>query len=83
MQMLVIDTVSEIEKRNQYAYIFNQEFGYYIGRASGCIMFILLAFYVSDTFALRYALLIVALLQLFSAWIARDILAECAVKTPA
>ena len=46
-------------------------------------MFILLAFYVSDTFALRYALLIVALLQLFSAWIARDILAECAVKTPA
>lgn len=78
MQMLVIDTVSAIEKRNQYAYIFNQEFGYYIGRASGCVMFILLAFYISDTFALRYALLIVAMLQFFSAFIARDILTECA-----
>ena len=61
IQMQVIDTVSAIEKRNKFAYIFNQEFGFFIGRFAGCGLFILLASYVSDTFALRYALLIVGM----------------------
>ena len=52
IQMQVIDTVSAIEHRNKFAYIFNQEFGFFIGRLSGCGLFILLANYVSDTFAL-------------------------------
>jgi hypothetical protein len=66
-----IDTVSAIEKRNQYAYIFVQEFGFYIGRFAGCGLFILLATQVSNTFALRFALLIVAVLQLLSVFVAR------------
>jgi YQGE family putative transporter len=74
IQMLVIDTVSDIEKRNQFAYILNQEAGFYIGRFSGCMLFILLANQVSDTFALRYALLIVGVLQLLSIPVARSIL---------
>ncbi len=74
IQMLVIDTVSDIEKRNQFAYILNQEAGFYIGRFSGCMLFILLANQVSDTFALRYALLIVGVLQLLSIAVARSIL---------
>ena len=78
IQLLVIDTVSAIEKRNQYTYIFIQEFGFYIGRFAGCGLFILLATQVSDTFALRYALLIVALLQLLSVFVARTILNGCA-----
>lgn len=78
IQMLVIDTVSAIEKRNKYAYIFNQEFGFYIGRFTGCGLFLLLAFHVSNTFALRYALLVVGSVQLLSIFIARQLLAGCA-----
>jgi len=78
IQLLVIDTVSAIEKRNQYTYIFIQEFGFYIGRFAGCGLFIILATQVSNTFALRYALLIVAVLQLLSVLVARGILKGCA-----
>lgn len=73
IQMQVIDTVSAIEHRNKFAYIFNQEFGFYIGRLSGCGVFIFLAYYVSDTFALRYALVIVGLLQMLSIGVARSV----------
>jgi YQGE family putative transporter len=41
IQMQVIDTVSAIEQRNKFAYIFSQEFGFYIGRFAGCGLFIL------------------------------------------
>ena len=78
IQMLVIDTVSTIENRNKYSYIFSQEFGFYIGRFSGCGLFILLANCISDQFALRYALLVIGLLQLLSVPVARGILAGCA-----
>ena len=37
IQMQVIDTVSAIEQRNKFAYIFSQEFGFYIGRFTGCM----------------------------------------------
>jgi YQGE family putative transporter len=78
IQMLVIDTVSTIENRNKYSYIFSQEFGFYIGRFSGCGLFILLANCISDQFALRYALLVIGLLQLLSVPVARGILSGCA-----
>ena len=55
IQMSVIDTVSAIERRNQYAYIVNQEVGFFAGRILGCGLFILLAWCVSNAFALRYA----------------------------
>lgn len=77
IQMHVIDTVSAIESRNQFAYIFSQEFGFFIGRFAGCGLFILLAYQVSDTFALRYAILIVALLQLLSIPVGKRILNGC------
>lgn len=82
IQLLVIDTVSALEKRNQYAYIFVQEFGFYIGRFAGCGLFILLATQVSNMFALRFALLIVAVLQLLSVFVAKTILKGCAVTGP-
>jgi MFS transporter, YQGE family, putative transporter len=78
IQLLVIDTVSAIEKRNQYSYILIQECGFYIGRFAGCGLFIVLASQVSDTFALRYALLIVAVLQLLSVLVAKGIIRGCA-----
>ncbi|MDZ4656131.1 MAG: MFS transporter [Bythopirellula sp.] len=83
IQMQVIDAVSAIEHRNKYAYIFNQEFGFFIGRFAGCGLFILLANYVSDTFALRYALLIIGVVQLLSIWMAKRILEGCRALEPA
>ena len=54
------------EQRNEYAYILSHEFGLFVGRASGLIIFLFLAFGVSEDFALKYALIIVALLQLLA-----------------
>ncbi len=74
IQMRVIDVVSKIEKRNEYAYIFNHEFGLYIGRFMGLMLFILLAAYVSEVFALKYSLIVVAVIQMASIPIARHII---------
>ncbi len=76
-QMRVIDIVSRIEKRNEFAYIFNHEFGLYIGRFLGLGLFIYLDTYVSESFALKYALIIIGVLQLASIPMARHIIREC------
>lgn len=83
IQMLVIDTVAELEKRNKYAYIFNQEFGFFLGRLLGCGFFILLAWKVSDTFALRYALLFIGAIQLLSIVIAKTLIKGCSASATA
>jgi len=75
-EMLVIDVVSKIEKRSEFAYIFNHEFGLYVGRFFGLVLFIVLATYVSEMFALKYALIIIAILQLASIPVARHIIKE-------
>ena len=69
IQLKVIDVVSEKEKRNEFAYIFNHELGLYIGRLFGCGLFIVLARYVSEYAALRYALLVIAVVH-FMGWFA-------------
>jgi YQGE family putative transporter len=76
IMMKVIDIVSKREKRNEYAYILNHEFGLYAGRVIGLGLFIFLALYVSETFALRYSLIIVAVVQVFSILLAKNILKE-------
>jgi YQGE family putative transporter len=76
IQMRVIDVVSKIEDRNEYAYIFNHEFGLYVGRFLGLGLFILLATYVSETFALKYSLIVIAVAQLASIPLARHIVKE-------
>jgi len=81
IQMLTIDTVSRIEGRNKNAYLCNQEFGFFLGRLLGLGLFLVLAYKVSDVFALRYALPIVAGLQLTAFWVARTILQGCAAET--
>jgi MFS transporter, YQGE family, putative transporter len=75
-EMRVIDVVSKIEKRSEFAYIFNHEFGLYVGRFFGLILFIGLASYVSEMFALKYALIIIAILQLASIPVAKHIIKE-------
>jgi YQGE family putative transporter len=74
IQMRVIDTLSVKENRSEYAYIFNHEFGLYLGRFFGLVLFIGLAFYISKDFALRHALVIVALIQMISIPVAKNII---------
>lgn len=69
IQLKVIDVVAEKEKRNEFAYIFNHELGLYVGRLFGCGLFIVLARYVSEYAALRYALLVIAVVH-FMGWFA-------------
>jgi YQGE family putative transporter len=74
IQMRVIDVLSVKENRSEFAYIFNHEFGLYLGRFFGLVLFIALAFYVSEEVALRYSLVIVALIQLASIPLAKNII---------
>lgn len=83
IQLKVIDFVAAKEKRNEFAYIFNHEIGLYVGRLFGCGLFILLARYVSDYAALRYALLVIALVHFASVFMARNILKDKSWKEQA
>jgi len=73
IQLQVVDVVSRLEKRNQYAYIFNHEFGLFTGRCLGCGLFLGIAYWWSGVAALKYALPVIAFLQLFSIRVARQI----------
>lgn len=82
IQMRVIDTVAAIEGRSKFAYIFHQEFGFFLGRLGGCGLFLVLAGSWSTEFALRYAILLVAAVQLASIPVARYVLRGCDLYRP-
>jgi YQGE family putative transporter len=73
IQLGVIECVASKEKRNQFAYIFSHEVGLYVGRLFGCMLFILMARFVSEDAALRYVLLAVAVVQFASVFVAKSI----------
>jgi MFS transporter, YQGE family, putative transporter len=74
IQMRIIDVLSVKENRSEFAYIFNHEYGLYFGRFFGLVLFIGLAYYASEEVALRYSLIIVALIQMASIPMARNII---------
>ena len=76
IQLKVIDEVAKIEKRNEFTYIFNHELGLYVGRLFGCGLFIVLARYVSEMVALRYALLVIAVVHFAGYFMAKSIVKE-------
>lgn len=76
IQFSVIDILTKKEKRSEFAYILNHEAGLYIGRLTGAGTFLLLAYSFSNEVALRYAIIIVAVLQLSSYWVAKGIIKE-------
>lgn len=76
IQFSVIDILSKKENRNEFAYILNHEAGLYAGRFVGAGTFIFLAYYFSTEVALRYAIMIIALVQLLSVVVARVIIKE-------
>lgn len=73
IMMRTIEAVAKIENRNEYAYILSHEFGLFWGRAFGLLLFIFLAYCVSQDFALKYALIIVGGLQLIAYPLAKNI----------
>jgi YQGE family putative transporter len=76
IQLKLIDVVAAKEKRNEFTYIFNHELGLYVGRLLGCGLFIILARYVSEYAALRYALLVIALVHALGYFMMRNIVRE-------
>jgi len=76
IQLKVIDIVSRIEKRGEFTYILNHEAGLYVGRLLGAGTFLTLYYVVSEDFALRYAIGIIALLQLCSIFISKKIIKQ-------
>lgn len=74
IQYHVINAVGAVEQRSEYAYILNHEAGLWVGRFLGAGTFLALAYGVSTDIALRYAILIVALIQILSIWIAKDVI---------
>ena len=76
IMMRTIDAVAKIEQRNEYAYILSHEFGLFMGRAFGLLLFLFLAYCISQDFALKYALVIVAGLQLLAYPLAKNITKE-------
>jgi MFS transporter, YQGE family, putative transporter len=74
IQFRVIDVVSKIENRGEFAYILNHETGLYAGRFLGAGTFITLSYLISTEIALRYAIIIIALFQLLSVFVAHKII---------
>jgi YQGE family putative transporter len=82
IQFQVIDIVKNIEKRGEYAYILNHEWGLYSGRLLGAGTFLVLAYAISTEIALRYAIIIIAFLQLCSIFVAKKIIAQGKLLSP-
>ncbi len=76
IQLRVIDILSKIENRNEFSYILNHEFGLFVGRFLGAGTFLVIAFFINADIALRYALLIIGILQLLSIIIAKQLLKQ-------
>jgi len=76
IQLKVIDLLSSIENRNEFSYILNHEFGLFVGRFLGAGTFLVIAFYINTDIALRYALLIIGILQLLSIFIAKQLIRQ-------
>jgi YQGE family putative transporter len=83
IELQVVDTVARLEGRSEYAYLFNHEFGLFAGRFIGCALFLGIANWVSGIAALKYALPVVALLQLFSIGVAARIMRDLQLAAPA
>ncbi|HEU0109925.1 MAG TPA: MFS transporter [Flavisolibacter sp.] len=82
IQFRVIDIVSKIEKRGEFAYILNHEAGLYAGRFLGAGTFLLLAYVFSTEVALRYAIIIIAMFQLGSIFVAKNIIKQGKILMP-
>lgn len=75
MQFRVIEIVERVEHRSAFTYILSHETGLYAGRLGGAVVFLLLAYGFSAGIALRFAVLLIAAVQLLSIAVARQVIA--------
>jgi YQGE family putative transporter len=73
IELQVVDAIARIQGRSEYAYFFNHEFALFSGRFLGCALFLAINFWGSSVAALKYAMPVIALLQLYSIRIAGQI----------
>jgi len=66
IEMSVIDRMAALDGRSEYAYFLNHEFALFAGRFLGCVLFLAIDARWSGVAALKYALPVVALVQLLS-----------------
>jgi MFS transporter, YQGE family, putative transporter len=64
-----IDKSSIAENRDSYSFIMDNEYFMNGGRIFGGIVFVLITYYINDITALRYTFIILALIQLISAFL--------------
>ena len=77
IQFQVIDIVSKIEKRSEFAYILNHEAGLVCWPVYWCCYFSSDGYVmVLAEIALRYAVVIIGVLQLCSIFVAKNIIAQ-------
>ena len=69
----VVEALAQHEGRSEYAYLFNHELGLFAGRFAGCTLFLAIAHWASGIAALKYAVPVIALLQLLSIPVANQI----------
>ena len=74
IQLKVIEYVSKIEGRNEFAYIFNHEYALWVGRIMGCLIFLGLMSYYGQTIALRFAPFVIGGLQIISIILAKRVI---------
>lgn len=73
----VIDIVSKKEGRSEFSYIVNHEFTLFIGRVCSILIVLFLAYKVNADFALRFGLLLIAIIMILSIFLARNIINHC------
>lgn len=73
IQFYATDVAASLEHRSDYSYIMSHECATFLGRFIGCGIFLGISMSFSDVAALRYALPIIALLQLPSIPLARQL----------
>lgn len=76
IQMKVINYLSDWTKRSEFSYIVNHEFGLYVGRFLGLTLFIVLDYFISESFAIRYSLVVIGIIQMLSIPLAKKIIQE-------
>ncbi len=70
----IIDIVSEKSKRSKYSYIVNHEFTLLFGRIGVILIFLFMAYRVSPEFALRYGLVVIAIIMILSILLAKSLM---------
>lgn len=69
----IIEIVSLTERRSQFTYILNHEFALYLGRITGCLIFLVIAGVFHVETALRYGLILIGTIMCLSIFLMKKL----------